>query len=351
VPERFETGPGREFDYPAFLAKDGILYTLSWADVEKLGAGEGAALKEASFFIKQYFLTGITRALPEPAAGLAGGITVGDKRGVGEELGDVFRTVGLTHVIVLSGYNITIVIYACSWLFSRFSMPRVAEFAASVVIALFFALVTGLAAASVRAAAMAVIASIGALSGRIYLASRALALVAAGMVMWNPYVLAFDPGFQLSILATTGLILLSRPIAERMGFLSERFGLREIASATIATQCAVLPLLLYQSGQLSVFALPVNLLVLAVVPTAMLFSTVAALGGLVFGALAPLIAFPALVLLSYMIAVADFFARLPFASVTIPAFGAWMLLLLYVALGGAYLVIAGQRTAAPRPSN
>ena len=331
-PESFETGLGREFNYPAFLAKERIIYELAFAKIEPIGEGARNPLKAASIFLKQKYLDGIALALSEPHGGLAGGITAGDKRGLGEELSATFRTVSLTHIIVLSGYNIMIVVFGLGWLFSRFHVGRWVEFGLGVAIAAFFALMTGLAAASVRAAAMASIAMAGKVTGRLYLASRALAVVALGMVLWNPYVLVFDIGFQLSIIATWGLIALSPLVFERLPFVTERFALREIAAATIGTQIAVVPLLLYQSGAFSLYALPVNLLVLVVIPWAMLFSALAALAGLLLGPLAPAVAFPAYALLSYVLGVAQLFASLPFSSLAIPAFSAWWLVPIYVGM-------------------
>src|SRR3989344_1548766 len=105
LPEKFDTSLGRQFDYPMYLAKDGILYTLSFAQAEKIGEGKKNYLKAAALWTKQKYLQGLQAVLPEPASGLAGGITVGDKRGVGKEYSDMFITVGLIHIIVLSGYN------------------------------------------------------------------------------------------------------------------------------------------------------------------------------------------------------------------------------------------------------
>lgn len=327
LPERFDAGDGREFNYPLFLAKDGIGYELSFASVEKIGAIRRNPLKAAAISLKQTYLEGLAMALPEPAAGLAGGITAGDKRGLGTALSETFRIVGLVHIVVLSGYNIMIVIqgieYALGW--SKIWVRSLL----SVTVALFFALITGLASASVRAASMAVIATVGKTTGRTYLASRALGLVGAGMVAWNPFVLAFDPGFQLSILATIGLICISPLVAARLPWLTEKFGMRETAAATLGTQAAVLPLLLYQNGLLSVYSLPANLLALAVVPYAMLLSFIAGVAGILLGPVAPVIGFPAYVLLSYVTHVAEFFAWLPFSSVTIPAFPAAWILILY----------------------
>lgn len=333
LPESFEAGTGREFNYPAFLAKDGIGYELVFANVEKIGEGWKNPLKSGAIWIKQTYLEGLGMALSEPQAGLAGGITAGDKRALGGELTDVFRTVGLIHIIVLSGYNIMIVMYGASWLLEKIGIRGWTEASIGIGVAVFFALITGLAAASVRAAAMASIAFVGrALGGRTYLASRALGIVAFLMVLWNPWILAFDPGFQLSIIATWGLIFVSPIVAKRLGFVTERLQLREIAAATIGTQIAVLPLLLYQSGQLSIVALPANLLALIAVPWAMLASFIAGVFGIIAGPLAPIIGFPAYVLLSYILFIAEWAAKIPFATVTIGAFGISALTLMYIAL-------------------
>ncbi len=331
-----DTGSGREFNYPQYLAKDGIGYQLEFASVERIaGENKGNILKRAAIFVKQRFLDGLGRSLPEPQAGLGGGITAGAKRGLGTELNNDFKTVGLVHIVVLSGYNITVVMDAVQHVLAF--LPRAFGFAGSASVAIFFALMTGGAASSVRASAMAIIAIIGRATGRIYIASRALGAVAFAMVLWNPFLLAFDPGFQLSALATLGLIWFTPLFAARLPLIPEKFALREIAASTLGTQLAVLPLLLYQNGQLPIFSLPANMLALIAVPAAMLFSAIAAVGGIVAGPLAPFIALPAYVLLSYIVGVAEFFASLPFASSVLPAFSAWWMFIAYVAMAGVLI--------------
>ncbi|MBI2612231.1 ComEC/Rec2 family competence protein [Candidatus Kaiserbacteria bacterium] len=347
-PSSFETGVGREFNYPAYLAKDGIGYELAFVrEVEVVGQGSTNPLKAFAIRTKHLFLEGLGRVLPEPHAGLAGGITVGDKRGLGVELSDVFRTVGLVHIVVLSGYNIMIVMEGLSHVLGWFHASRYIRLGTTVFVAIFFALMTGLAAASVRAAAMAVIAVVGRVSGRMYLASRALAIVAAGMVLWNPYILAFDPGFQLSVLATAGLIAFTPIVITKLRFVPTKLGLREIAATTIGTQFAVLPFLLYQSGQLPLFSLPANLLALIAVPFAMLFSAIASLAGLALGPFAVVIAFPAYALLGYIVEVGNLLASLPYASVALPAFSAGWLAIIYA---GMLLLVLYERSGKTRES-
>ena len=166
------------------------------------------------------------------------------------------------------------------------------------------------------------------------------------MVAWNPYTLLFDPSFQLSALATLGLILFTPYFSKRLSWVSERLQLREILSSTLATQLTVLPLLLYQSGNLSLVAFPANLFALIAVPWAMGLSALSAAFGTLVGSYAVFAAFPAYVLLTYIINVAELFASLPLASVSLPAFSAWWLLGVYGALCACALYMQNSRLAA-----
>lgn len=328
-PKAFESGEGRSFDYPAYLATRGITYELSFADVRVVSHG-GNPVKAGMIAVKSAYITGLRAVLPEPYAGLAGGITAGDKRSVGTELSDVFQRVSLVHILVLSGYNITIVLGAFMGLFAR--IPRAPRLLAVLFVVAFFVVISGGAASALRAGAMAFCAVVATLYGRQFVALRVLTLVVCVMVLWNPYLLVFDPGFQLSVLATLGLILVAPHIEHMLSRVPNVLTLREIAAATIATQGTVLPLLLYSNGLLSLVALPANLLALVAVPLAMLFSAVAAVAGFLFGTWGTLLAFPAYILLRYIVIVAEMCASLSFASVQVAAFSAWWLLPVYAIL-------------------
>jgi competence protein ComEC len=336
APEPFDTGAGHVFNYPLYLAKDGILYELSFAQVGRLGAGGAEPFTSFALGVKHLLLSGLYRAIPEPQASLAAGITLGDKRSVGEELSDAFVRASLIHIVVLSGYNITVVINATSAVLSYF--PRIFRFSAGGLVVAFFILMTGGAATAVRAGLMAYLAVYARLTGRTFIALRALGATALLMVLWDPWTLAFDPSFQLSALATAGLILFTPVFEPRLHFVPARLGLREIIASTLATQSAVLPLLLYQSGNLSLVALPANLLALVAMPAAMGLSAVAMLAGLVLGPYAVFAGFPAAFVLGYIIKVAVFFAALPFASLQVPAFSGWLLGFIYLVLAGLLFV-------------
>ncbi len=347
LPEAFDTGLGRSFDYPSYLAKDDILYELVFAKVTPTGERHGNLVVRAALAVKHAYLHGLSNALPEPEAGFAGGITVGDKRSIGSELSAQFQKVSLVHMLVLSGYNITLVIAGAASLLGFFG--RTIQLGGSAGVVFAFILMAGGAASAVRAGAMALLAMYARLSGRTFVAMRALCAVCAAMVLYNPLILLYDPSFQLSVLATIGLVLFSPLIAERLRMIPERFGLREIAAATIGTQLAVMPLLLYQNGNLSIVAFPANLFALVPVPLAMIASAFAALAGLVLGPAAPIAALPAYLLLAYIIAVAQFFAHLPFASVAVPAFSVWWMIGAYALLALVYLVLQ-KKTAGMNPA-
>ena len=334
-PEPFATDGGRTFRYDRFLAKDGIYLIMERAAITRVDAAPTTLerLHQALVSLKHGFQGGLGNALPEPHASLASGLITGGKQGLGERLLDAFIVSGLVHIVVLSGYNVMIVAEAVLRMLG-FLSRRAAAVAAGVVIAL-FVLVAGAGAASVRAGLMASLALTARATGRTYAVCRALLAAGALMLLANPLLLAYDPGFQLSFVATLGLILGAPRLAHVLGFIRGGFW-RELCAATLAAQLAVLPLLLYQTGLFSFVSIPANLLVLPVVPLAMLLGALAGVLGFIAPALAPLFGLPALMLLSYIVSVAETMAALPLSSVTVPQFPFVFVILAYVALG--YLV-------------
>ncbi len=319
LPQPFATDGGRVFDYRAFLARDGIFLMVPRAHVTVVGVEHSVStyVMRALLTWKHAFERGLSVALREPATALASGILVGGKQGLGRELLDAFTVSGLLPIVVLSGYNVMIIAEAVMRMLRK--LPRtIAAATAGVVIACFI-LVAGLGASAVRAGLMAGLALFARATSRTYDALRALVFVFVILIAWNPLLLAYDPGFQFSFAAAIGLILFGGPIADRLRFISSGT-LREVVGSTIAAQLMVLPLLLYETGNLSLVALPANVLALPVIPLAMLLSAVAGVAGMVLPGIAPVIAFPAHLALTYVILVARTTAALPYAHVTLPTF-------------------------------
>ncbi len=318
-PESFETDLGRTFNYPGYLKAKGIEYQISFADIEVLKSGEGNPVLTSLFRFKHFFIDSIESALPEPVSGLGEGMLLGVKEALSDDLETIFRKTGIIHIVVLSGYNIMLVVIFVMYILGRFLSPK-PKFFAGILAVILFALLVGMSASVVRASVMVSILLLTEVAGRRYMMLRALILAGVLMVLVNPFLLVYDIGFQLSFLATLGLILIAPHFEYIFKRVSNFLNLRTFFIATVATQIAVLPLLLYQIGEFSLVSVLVNLLVLPMVPVAMLLTFITGLVSIVFPALVAIVAFPTYWSLRYIIDIAVWFADLPLASFIVPPF-------------------------------
>jgi competence protein ComEC len=334
-PESFTTDLGRTFNYPGYLQAKGIEYSISFANVEVIDSGYGNPVIALLLSAKQAFLGATERVIPEPAAGLGSGLLLGVKSALGEDIENDFRKTGIIHIVVLSGYNVMLVATFMLFVLSYVMSPRW-RLVAGIISIVAFALVVGLSATVVRASIMAILVLIAQTFGKQYDVMRALLFAGAIMLLINPYLLMYDIGFQLSFMATLGLILIV-PHFESKGITgSNIFGMRDFFFATISTQIAVLPLLMYHIGEVSIVSVVVNMLVLPMVPIAMLLTFITGLVGLVSSTIASIFGFAALLSLNYILLIAKWFAALPFAAITVPQFSFLGVALLYIVFAGVY---------------
>lgn len=321
-PKKFDS-----FDWPAYLAKDEIYFEMFYPNVEFIAHGRGNWLKSRLFELRESLTSNISKVIPEPQSSLLEGILFGAKRSMPEELSEDFRISGLSHIVVLSGYNMTIVADAVTK--SLFFLPSFLGMALAVVGIIFFAIMTGASATIVRAAIMAIMVIIARASGRVYEVSIALFAAAFFMILHNPRVLRFDSSFQLSFLATLALIYLSPIFEKYLKFLPERWNIRQIAASTLSAQAFVFPLLIYKTGLLSTMSLPANILVLAFIPATMFFGFLAAVAGFAFYYISWFFGIVSYFFLVYETKVAEFFAGLPFSSFEISYFPILAAIILY----------------------
>jgi len=337
----------REVDSVSHLAKDGIYYEMFRPKITFVARGEGDPILERLFLFKNAFIKNINALIPQPHASLLGGLVVGAKQSLGKELLHDFRLVGVIHIVVLSGYNLTIIAVFIEWLLSGLRKNLRLTLAATAMI--LFALMVGASATVIRATVMALLALLARGSARMYQVTRALLVAGVIMLLHNPKILVFDVSFQLSFLATLGLIYVSPFIEPRVKWVTERWKIREIVVATIATQLFVLPFLLYKTGIFSVVSLPVNLLVLVAVPFTMLFGFLAGMIGFVSTIFALPFAWTAYALLSYELGIVEWFARLPFAAMNLPIFPLSFVIFWYGTYATLYILwYKKQSTGAPQ---
>lgn len=335
LPEPFETDTGRVFDYPGYLQAQKVYTVIPEAEIVEVIEG-GYSLLRSLYDRKHSFMDSIEDALSQPYAALGEGLLLGVKQALPDTLDEAFRKTGIIHIVVLSGYNLLIVAEVMMYVLSFLLRPR-ERMLIGISGIITFACLVGLSATVVRASIMACLLLIARGTGRTYAVLRALSLAAVVMLLINPSLLVHDPGFQLSFLATFGLIIFA-PIVERgLVFLPATWGIRSIATATIATQIIVLPLLLYQTGMLSIVAVVVNMLVLPIVPFAMMLTFLVGVTGLVSAFLGKVVGYVAYVALGYIIEMAIWFAELPLSTIIIDAFPFWVVACAYAILALGYL--------------
>jgi competence protein ComEC len=322
-PEAFVTDFGREFDYEGYLAARGITHTLSFV-TPTISERDETSFLARLYQLKRYFLERLALVLPEPAYGLGAGLLLGVQSALGEEMIDDFRAAGIVHIVVLSGYNIMLVVAFILTVTALFLPFRYRLFVAGGAIVI-FALLVGYTPSVFRATTMALLLLVTMLLARPYQLLRILVLAGTIMISANPYILRFDIGFQLSCMATLGLALLAPQFEMIFSKVTAWFSLRTFLVATIVTQIAVLPLILYHIGEWSLVAVPVNLMVLPMVPVAMLATFLTGLVALVSPLLAQPLALMAELSLAYIITSASFAASLSLSTISVPAFsGYWL---------------------------
>ena len=319
LPETFETDLGRTFNYPGYLQARGVHYVISFGSVAVIDGGHGYTILSLLLEVKHALMARIESVISEPEVGLGEGLLLGVQQALGQDIEDAFRATGVIHIVVLSGYNIMLVVTFVMYVLAFFIPMRMRLVFGTVAIIL-FACTVGLSATVIRASIMAVLALVAKSTGRTYAVVRALMIAGVLMLLYNPYLLVYDVGFQLSFIATLGLILVTPLISPYLHFMPTFIGLREFLTATVATQIFVTPILLYQMGQFSVVAVVVNLLVLPMVPVAMLLTFSTGLVGFVSTSLSLPFAYATYLSLYYILFIVKFFAKLPFASFVVPAF-------------------------------
>jgi len=261
--------------------------------------------------VRDWFADTVRLVVGEPQASLGLGYLLGQRRTLPPELDAALLATGLTHIVVASGYNLTILVRFARRLFMRVS-KYLATLSASVMIIGFIA-VTGLSASMSRAGLIAGLSLAAWYYGRKFHPLVLLPLAAAVTVMINPSYAWGDLGWQLSFAAFAGVLIVA-PLLQRYFYGDKKPGVaRQIFGETVSATIVTLPLLAYSFGYISLVAVLANMLVLPFVPLAMLLTFVTGVATLALPGLGLLIATPTEWLLGYMVWVAKYLADLPWA--------------------------------------
>lgn len=334
--------------YADYLRVRKIFYEIKYPTAVKTGHEPPSRFYEFLLKIKSAFVANINKSLPEPHSFLAGGLVITGKGSLDAELQEEFKRVGLIHIVVLSGFNVSIIAIAVMAMLGFLS--PVLRFLIGSFCMICFALIVGIGASVVRSVIMTIISLYGKIIGRSYDPMRGLFVAGLFMTVLNPMLPFFDASFQMSFMATFGLIFFSEKVSDRLQCLTDKFGVREIISSTFATQITVTPLIMHLSGMISLISPISNILILPFIPYTMLFVTLTAFSSFISGALATAPSFISYVLLSYELWITHNLSALSFSAIQFEKWSWPQTLIAYLVISLAYIFYKLLRAMSKRKS-
>jgi len=280
--------------------------SISFADIAVLGHGNSPVDN-----LRRRFSAGLESSLPEPLASFALGLLIGQRTTIPDAVNRRLSTVGLTHLVAVSGYNLTILVEAVRRLSGKRSKYQ--STILSLLLISLFLLMTGLSASIVRAAIVSLLSLGTWYYGRQVRPALLLSIAAALTAGWNPLYLWADIGWYLSFLAFYGVLIIAPLLGRRLFGAKKLQPLTMMLLESVSAQLMVAPLIMYIFGQVSVIGIVANLLVVPLVPLAMLLALVAGLGGMLVPTLGGWLAWPARIILTYMLDIVAALSRIPYA--------------------------------------
>jgi competence protein ComEC len=346
TPERFA-----DFDYGRYLASQGIYSTLYYPCIELLDHDKGAVFQSYIYKIRNSLSASLARILPEPQCSLARGILLGLRNTIPSAVNEMFSRTGTAHLLAISGLHLSIVtgflLSAGIWAFGK----RYYLYIWFALVAIwFYAALTGLRPPIVRGAIMGSMFLLAELLGRQRSAITALTFAAAVMVGINPLIL-WDPGFQLSFLAMTGLVFIYPKLRDRFhtqsiqksfpaSFTSRMYTATfKNLAITFAAILATLPVIAYHFGTISIVGIPATFFALPAVPFILIAAALAGILGLIVPVLGYIAGWFSWLFISYLIIVIKAFDALPFSSLSISGVTQWQIWLYYGLIASTLVLV------------
>lgn len=267
--------PFNGFRYDRYLMAKKV-YATCYINDPPLVVGESGNYFIGQLLIfRQATLHEINQIFSEPSSSLLAGLLLGADE-LSDDWKNNFRRTGTAHIVVASGYNVTIVLTWMLVVLTFIGLSRRRSLIFLVVGLISYVILAGSGAPIIRAAILGGTTQLSKHLGRKSSGLHLLLLVASVMLIWNPLLLLGDIGFQLSILSTLGLILIDPWLLPRLKWVTV-LEIRQALSSTLAATLATLPLTIFTFGSVSLVAPVANLLILPLIPWAMISGAVALL--------------------------------------------------------------------------
>jgi len=335
-----------DFDYKSYLARQGIYSVIYYPAVEVLDHGQGSKPLQWIYALRERLSASLARALPEPQGSLAQAILLGMRGNIPDSLYSAFSRTGTAHLLAISGLHISIIIVMfLSFGILLFGRQRSIYIWLTLALTWLYALLAGMNPPIIRAAIMGSLFLIAEYLGRQRSAIIALAFAAAVMVGVQPNVL-WSVSFQLSFLAMAGLILfyphfqawgrrgVTKILGHREMLAAAGNMITNVFAASLAATAAVVPLIAYNFGVVSLVTLPATFFSLPALPFIIVTSALVAFVGLLTSLAAQILGWLAWLFLSYLVLVVQGFDALPFSSFQVSTISTWH-------VWGYYAILAG----------
>jgi len=318
-----------DFDYQAYLAREGIYSTIYYPEIEFQEGGHGEKPLQWLYDFRSRMAESLEDSLSEPQSSVAQAVVFGIRSDISPSVNEDFRKSGTAHILAISGLHMAIVAgILLSVSVSLFGRQRPTYFLVTLSALWAYALLAGMAPSVMRAAIMVSLFLFAAYLGRQRSVMTALAFAAAIMEAINPQVL-WQVSFQLSFAAVAGIVLLA-PIFQRWGARTRAPNVAiDSISVSLAAILATLPLIAHYFGYVSLVGLPATFLALLALPAIIVLSALVGLVGLFAQAVAQVIGWAAWLFLGYMTGVVGLFADLPYSSWEVGGMDAYLVWLYY----------------------
>lgn len=265
---------------------------------------------------REVFVHALSRAMPDREAQLGAGMLLGITEGMSAAVHAEFRTAGVTHLVAVSGANLSLILAAFTTT-GVLVRSRRAILALTLILAPTFALFTNVEPSILRAATMAVLGAVVVACGRRAAPVNLLLAASLLVLLLDPTLLWGSVGFQLSVAATFGLVTLSMPLTSALVRL--RVPGRVLLAPTLAASCTTTPIILLVFGRASLVSVFANLAIGPLVPLVMILTALTGGATLVLPAAGAVLGIPGWAVLRAVGWLASTAAHFPAASVTLPA--------------------------------
>lgn len=307
--------------YAGLYKKDHVVGVMTFPRIVHI-ADSSPSVRGYLYIARSALVSVLYKSLTFDEASLASGMLLGQESAVfSNTLKDFMKASGTTHIVALSGYNISILVVVL-FLFLNALFSRRMTFIFSIVCIFIFVLMTGAESSVVRAAFMGSFILLATHCSRVYSFRQAMSITAFCMVLYNPFILFFDYGFILSFLSLWGIsyiapaiLALWKPASSILSFLYTT------ALQTISAQIMVLPILCMVFGGASIVSIFANMLILPLVSLVMALSFFVGLFGLFLSPLAHIVAILLAILCDFQVWVICFFGRYSLMQVSVPVIG------------------------------